>query len=287
MITLASDFGEPYPAAVRGVLRRRTDARLVDVTHDLPRQDRRAAAFWLCETLPWFPPATHLAVVDPGVGTDRDAVVIEADDHCLVGPDNGSLRPPARLLAAGGPPDPALYRRFERASGGSGDDDADASGEVTVHRVDDSGARSSTFHGRDVFAPAAALVHDHGVSALRDRGLLTPVEDPVSLSLPAATVDDDRAAGEVLAVDDFGNLITNVPGHALAGVDHVAVVPADDGDAAERAVPAVDTFAAVAPDEALATVGSHGNVELDVNRGRGDERFGLTAGDGLGLVLDP
>ncbi|PSQ59628.1 NAD operon protein [Halobacteriales archaeon SW_7_71_33] len=292
MITLASDFGSPYPAAMRGVLLRRTDARLVDVTHDLPRQDLRATAFWLRETLPWFPPATHLAVVDPGVGTDRAAVVVEAGEHTLVGPDNGSLLPPARRLAAAGPPDPVPYRRFERAPGESrGDaddtDDGDHGVETAVYRVDDTGARSSTFHGRDVFAPVAALVHDHPLAELRDRGLLTPLADPVSLSFPEPTVADDRATGEVLVVDDFGNLITNVPGHALQGVERVGVRPGADSGARERVVPAVETFEAVEPGEALATVGSHGNVELDVNRGRGDERFGLTAGDGVTLVVDP
>ncbi|PSQ39678.1 NAD operon protein [Halobacteriales archaeon SW_5_70_135] len=289
MITLASDFGSPYPAAMRGVLLRRTDARLVDVAHDLPRQDLRAAAFWLCETLPWFPPATHLAVVDPGVGTDRAAVVVEAGEHTLVGPDNGSLLPPARRLAAAGPPDPVPYRRFERAPSESGGDadDGDHGVEIAVYRVDDTGARSSTFHGRDVFAPVTALVHDHPLAELRDRGLLTPLADPVSLSFPEPTVADDRATGEVLVVDDFGNLITNVPGHALRGVERVGVRPGADGDARERVVPAVETFEAVEPGEALATVGSHGNVELDANRGRGDERFGLTAGDGVTLVVDP
>lgn len=103
MITLTSDFGTPYPAAMKGVLCQRTDARLVDIAHDFPRQDVRAAAFWLRETLPYFPPATHLVVVDPGVGTDRNALVLRAGEHTLVGPDNGVLRPVARRLVGDGP----------------------------------------------------------------------------------------------------------------------------------------------------------------------------------------
>ena len=71
MITLASDFGSPYPAAMKGVLLEACDARLVDVSHTFPRQDVRAAAFWLREVLPYFPPAVHLVVVDPSVGTAR------------------------------------------------------------------------------------------------------------------------------------------------------------------------------------------------------------------------
>jgi len=99
MITLSSDFGSPYPAAMKGVILSQSAARLVDVAHDFPRQDVRAAAFWLREVLPHFPPAVHLVVVDPGVGTDRAAIVVRAGDHALVGPDNGVLLPVARALA--------------------------------------------------------------------------------------------------------------------------------------------------------------------------------------------
>ena len=100
MLTLASDFGSPYPAAMKGVLRSRGVADLVDVAHDLPQGDPRAAAFWLRFVLPEFPPGVHLVVVDPGVGTDRAAVCVRAGEHALVGPDNGCLLPPARALAA-------------------------------------------------------------------------------------------------------------------------------------------------------------------------------------------
>ena len=99
MITLSSDFGSPYPAAMKGVILEMTDTRLVDVAHDLPRQDTRAGAFWLRQVLPYFPPAVHLAVVDPGVGSERDALVVRAGEHALVGPDNGVLVPVAAELA--------------------------------------------------------------------------------------------------------------------------------------------------------------------------------------------
>ena len=247
MITFASDFGSPYPAAVRGVLARRTDARVVDVAHDLPRQDVGGSAFWLRFTLSEFPPAVHLAVVDPGVGTDRDAIVVRAGDHTLVGPDNGLLLPPARELA---------------------DDSGDDAPVAYAARVDD--PASATFHGRDVFAPLAAAVHEDGVDALRETGRLARTT-PVDRRLPAATRDDGAWHGEVLVVDGFGNAVTNVPGEALSGVGRVRV----NGTSA----PAVRTFAAVDPGERLVTVGSHGYVECDVNEGRGDEAFGLSVGD--------
>lgn len=249
MITLASDFGSPYPAAMRGVLARETDARLHDVAHDLPRQDVRGSAFWLRFVLPEFPPAVHLAVVDPGVGTDRAALVVAAGDHVLVGPDNGLLLPVARTL---------------------GDDQVRA----YAARVDD--PASATFHGRDVFAPLAAAVHERGVTALRESGRLART-DPVDLRLPDATGADGAWHGEVLVVDGFGNAVTNVPGEVIADTDSVRV----NGTSA----PAVRTFADVDPGERLVTVGSHGYVECDVNEGRGSAAFGLSVGDAV--VLEP
>ncbi|WP_440007313.1 SAM hydrolase/SAM-dependent halogenase family protein [Halomicrococcus sp. SG-WS-1] len=249
MITLASDFGTPYPAAMKGVMLRRTDARLVDVAHDFPRQDVRAAAFWLREVLPQFPPAVHLVVVDPGVGTDRAALAVRAGDHALVGPDNGVLVPAARELADG-----AGLDAFE---------------------VDDEGAASSTFHGRDVFAPAAARVHEAGVDAVSDLDGVAPTDEFVDLRFPDPVVDDDEATGEILAVDDFGNAVTNVPGGFVDGADEAAV----NG---ERA-PVAPSYAHVEAGQRLVTVGSHGNVELAVNRGRGDEAFGVAPGDAVRL----
>ena len=263
MLTLASDFGSPYPAAMKGVILKRTDARLVDVAHDFPRQDVRASAFWCRETLPHFPPAVHLVVVDPGVGTDRDALVVRAGDHALVGPDNGVLLPAARRIAA----------------------ESDAG--VECFRYDYADPASATFHGRDVFAPAAAAVHEVGVDAIESLGAAAPIEsfDPdesadavVDCRLPEADVTAHAADGEVLVVDDFGNAITNVPGPFLDGrVGETVSV---------NRTPATVTraFADVDPGDRLVTVGSHGFVECDVNRGRGDDAFGLAPGDDVRVI---
>ncbi|RDI71203.1 SAM hydrolase/SAM-dependent halogenase family protein [Halopelagius longus] len=253
MITLASDFGSPYPAAMKGVILRESDARLVDVTHELPRQDVRAAAFWTRETLPYFPPAVHLVVVDPGVGTDRDALVGRVGDHAFVAPDNGVVRPVARRLAAETGADPEWF----------------------VYEYED--PASTTFHGRDVFAPAAAAVHEAGVENFESLPAITPADDAVDLRFPTATVEGDSARGEVLVVDDFGNAITNVPGSFLDGRAG-ETLSANGTDA-----PVETAYAAVDPGERLVTVGSHGYVECDVNRGRGDEAFGLEPGDDVRL----
>ena len=273
MITLTSDFGSPYPAAMKGVIRRHTDAEMVDVAHDLPRGDPRAAAFWLRFVLPEFPPAVHCAVIDPGVGTDRDAIVVRAGAHVLVAPDNGLAMPPARALA--------------------GDED-----DVEVRTVAVEDPASETFHGRDVFAPTAARIRaaldgatgggqldaETVAETLAGMDDLAPATDPVDIRFTEPTVERDEAGdvtaigGEVLAIDRFGNVITNVPGELVRGRDWIRV----DGDL----TPVAETFGAVEPGERLVTVGSHGYAECDVNDGRGDGAFDLRPGDSVRFVPD-
>jgi len=250
MITLASDFGTPYPAAMKGVILQRCDARLVDVGHDLPRQDVRSAAFWLREVLPEFPPAVHLVVVDPGVGTDRAALVVRAGEHALVGPDNGVLLPAARALAG---------------------DDRD----VDVYELAVEDPRSSTFHGRDVFAPGAAAVHEAGIDRLAGLDGVAPADDVVDLTFPTPDRREGGATGEILVVDDFGNAVTNVDGEVLAGLDEILVN--------EDWVPVVRSYAHVDAGARVATVGSHGRVELAVNQGRGDDAFDVGIGSRVDL----
>jgi len=290
VITLASDFGSPYPAAMKGVIRRHTDAELIDIAHDLPRGDPRAAAFWLRFVLPEFPPAVHCAVIDPGVGTDRDALVVRAGSHVIVAPDNGLAMPPARALA----------RKSEES--GETEEDGEA---IEAFVVDVDEPASETFHGRDVFAPVAARIRaalDGGSpgTAPDDRpaeatpsavsetlaGMddLSPAADPVDLVLPEPSIERDDAGdpvaveGEVLAIDRFGNVVTNVPGELVRGRDWVRI----NGEL----TPVAETFGAVDPGDRLVTVGSHGYVECDVNDGRGDGAFDLRPGDSVRIVAD-
>ena len=257
MITLASDFPSPYPAAMKGVIAARSDARIEDIAHDFPRQDVRAAAFWLREVVPYFPPATHCVVVDPGVGTDRAAVVVEAGDHQFVAPDNGVVVPVARHLVGGD------------------EDDGEAGDDVRVWRYEyaDDETASNTFHGRDVFAPAAADVHDADAVGAVEKCVRT--DEWVDLRFPESDVTDDGATGEILVVDGFGNAITNVPGETVADVSAV--------DVNGERVPVREAYAELAVGDRLVTVGSHGNVELAVNQGRGDDAFGVGVGDEIRL----
>ncbi|MFB6112673.1 MAG: S-adenosyl-l-methionine hydroxide adenosyltransferase family protein [Halodesulfurarchaeum sp.] len=251
MLTLTSDFGAPYPAAMKGVILSITDTRLVDVSHEMPRQDLPGSAFWLTRILPYFPPAVHLVVVDPGVGTDRDVLAVRSGDHVLVGPDNGVLVPPAETLHE----DPTYYV------------------------VDHDDPESSTFHGRDVFAPIAAEIHDAGIDRLETEDRFTRTNDFETLTLPSANVEKTSAAGSVLTIDDFGNAITSVPGEFIRGSF------GEEIEVNGKRVPIARTYASEDPGTALVTVGSHGNVELAVNQGRGAGAFDVDRGDEVVLRL--
>jgi S-adenosylmethionine hydrolase len=171
---------------------------------------------------------------------------------------------------------------------------ADADLEAFVVDVDE--PASQTFHGRDVFAPVAARIRtqfDGGLAtatpdavsaALASMDDLSPADDPVDIAFPEASVerDDDgdpvAVDGEVLVIDRFGNVVTNVPGELIRGSDWIRVN--------EDLTPVAETFGAVDPGERLVTVGSHGYVECDVNDGRGDGTFDLRPGDEVRLVGD-
>jgi len=122
-------------------------------------------------------------------------------------------------------------------------------------------------------------VHDHGVDAIETLPQVTPTDQYVDRRFPESTVTADRATGEILVVDDFGNAVTNLPGGVLDGRFGDTVTVGGDPVRVRRA------YAAVDPGRRLVTVGSHGNVELAVNRGRGDDAFGLTAGDTVTVEL--
>lgn len=236
---------------MRGVLLSHTDARLVDISHDFPRQDIRAGAFWLREILPYFPPAIHLVVIDPGVGTSRKALAVRVGEHALVGPDNGVLVPAARRLA--------------------GNEKIEAF-EIRYNNTD-----SSTFHGRDVFAPAAAAVHERGIEHIEDFDRFSPTNDIETIEFPEAVVETGQAEGEVLVVDDFGNAITNIPGSVLE--DRFGDTVTINGES----VPVAQSYAHVDIDGRLVTVGSHGNVELAVNQGRDEAAFRVSVGSSVEL----
>ena len=256
VVTLTTDFGttDPFVGIMKGVIAGRAPAaHVIDVTHGIPAQDVRAGALVLRHAVPWFPPGTiHLAVVDPGVGGPRRPLCVETARARFVGPDNG-------LLSLAAPV--AEVRRI-------------------VH-LTDAGfflpSPSTTFHGRDVFAPVAAAL----ATGTTPAALGTEVPDMVRLELPAPAVEAGRIAGEVIYVDGFGNLVTNLSGDMvdqLGRADAVLSV----GSTRIRAVST--TYGAVAPGEPVAVVGSWGLVEVAVRDG--SARVTLGADVGATVVIE-
>jgi S-adenosylmethionine hydrolase len=238
IITLLTDFGtaDGYVAEMKGVLLTRApDATLVDLTHDIAPQDVEAARLTVARVWRRFPPRTvHLIVVDPGVGSDRAALAVESDDRLLVGPDNGVLSP-------------ALLANGARA--------------VTL--TVPPGA-SASFHGRDVFAPAAAALALG--AALESLG--QPAPTPRIRRTPEPRrLENGTLAGEVIAVDRFGNAITN-----LVGL-RTGVVEVGDVVLAVRR-----TYGDVPTGEPVALVGSTGLIEVALRDGSAARHFGLTRG---------
>lgn len=240
ILTLLTDFGSFYPAAVKGViLSKARNVILVDIAHDIPPQDVRAGAFALLSTARYFPSGTiHLGVVDPGVGSERLSIVVESGGHLFVGPDNGLLMPAARSLGT-----PRAYK-------------------IALDLPS-----SHTFHGRDVFAPAAALLVTG--SSPQDMG---PEIRPKELSFGTPRRTKKGIEGAIIYTDRFGNLITNM-----------RKLPSGQVRLKGIKLKIVETYSQARRIEPLITVGSHGFVEIAVNKGSAAEAFGLKAGDRIEL----
>ena len=240
IITLTTDFGtrDAYVAEMKGAIlgiarAARQAVQLVDVTHEVSPHDVAEGALALEAAAPFFPPGTvHVAVVDPGVGTARRGLAVVARGQVFVGPDNGLFTP---FLAG------ADWAAFELAAA-----------EYRLPVV------SRTFHGRDVFAPAAAHVAT-GVAPAR---LGPPVRDPVRLAWPTALATEGQLAGAVVHVDRFGNLVTSIRGDLLEAFGRDATV-----SVAGRAVARVGTYGELGPGCAGALVGSGGRLEIAVREG--------------------
>ena len=259
-VTLTSDIGWAYAAQMKAVLARRApNATVVDIAHDLRPQAIAEAAFLLGHIAPQFPPGTvHVAVVDPGVGGQRAPVAVEtADGSFLVGPDNGVLSIAALRLGT---------RRVVRLRPAS---------VVGGRRV------SSTFEGRDLFAPAAAAL---ATGARIER--LGPQQSLQGLPMVPVLRRPRRAGGRVVHVDVFGNAITNLPATELPP-DLRAVTVVLRGRKRAARVPVLRTYEAGRAGSLGILRSSFGLLELAVRNGSASSRLGLKVGDALELRWHP
>ena len=259
IITFLSDYGldDDFVGVCHGVMAGICpQARVIDLTHGVPRQDVQAGALVLHGALPYLPVGVHLAVVDPGVGSERRAVAVAtADGRRMVGPDNGLLSPAA-----------------ERAGG-------------VLEAVDIGRSRfalqpvSATFHGRDIFAPVAARVA--AGAALAEVGEPVDPQALVALELPRARLEDGVLVAHAIHVDGFGNVQLDAGEVAFVLGQPVGVATADGVSARARYG---RTFADVAAGELLVYEDSYRRLAVAVNQGSAAQRLGLEIGDELRIA---
>jgi S-adenosyl-L-methionine hydrolase (adenosine-forming) len=259
LITLTTDFGRasPYVAVMKGViLTINPRASIVDLTHDIRPQDVKHANYFLGTAAPYFPPGTvHVCVVDPAVGSERAAICLAKNDRYFVGPDNG------------------VFSNVLRCS----------TGDAVVHKLANNKfwrtpTPSDTFHGRDVFAPVAAHL-SRGVDA-RELGPLH--SDLILLPKRCAVTFGQRWSGEVQFIDDFGNIITNIP----AGKLKVLPVRVTLGGKELGLVRWVRTYSEAAPGECVSLFSSDGFFEIAEVNGNAARKLSVESGTAIELEWD-
>lgn len=256
VITVTTDFGHkgPFAAVMKGVmLGRFPAARIVDLTHEIPAHWPPEAGFWIGRSYRYFPVGSvHLAIVDPGVGTEREIIIVQQDGHLFMAPDNGLL---GSLL--NGAEDPSVYRLRP-----------DALETLGI------GTPSLTFHGRDIFAPIAA---DFAAGRLQpeDVGTRTGQWIPAWLDEPA--VAQGKVSGVIITVDTFGNLISNIDRSLIA--DFSSPVAFLAGHRFELK----PTYGRVRPGEYLALINSFD--VLEIARAEGSAADGLGTDRGAPIVV--
>lgn len=259
IVTLLTDFGlhDEYVGVMKGVIfTYAPDVRIVDITHFIPPQNVRAASHLLARAYPYFPQDTvHLVVVDPGVGSSRSILAVAADGQYFVGPDNGVFTPV-----------------FLRAAS------------LAVHRVTDShlflDKVGRTFHGRDIMAPIAArLATGFDLGRVGPR---IPTEECVHVTHRKAFRKGEELQGEILHVDSFGNLCTNISRQEVesftAGREFLVKI-------GENLIPFCSTYSGQPKGKLLALYDSHELLEIAINQGNAAQALNIAVDTPIFLSL--
>jgi len=257
VITLTTDFGlkDPYVAEMKAViLSISPNATIVDITHEVEKFNIRMAAYVLTSATPYFPKGTiHVVVVDPGVGTKRRAILIQTKQGYYVGPDNGVL-----ALAAKNQSIKHIYKI--------------ANPKLMLPKI------SNIFHGRDVFAPAAA----HLANGTPPAEFGPEIHEVVAPKFVKVVRRKGMLVGEVLHVDGFGNIITNLGEKELELMDVKDVVDMKLKDVRLK-LPLCKAYAEVETQKPLATIGSHNFLEVSINQGNAAQAFKIKSGEKVKL----
>jgi hypothetical protein len=259
IITLTTDFGlkDPYAAEMKAaILGICPNAAIVDITHEIEKFSTRMGAYVLASAVPYFPKGTiHVAVVDPGVGTRRRPILIQTQQGFFIGPDNGLL-----ILAA---EHQGINRIHEITNP-----------RLMLPRV------SSTFHGRDVFAPAAA----HLANGVHPTEFGPEISDAVRPEFTKVTLRKGVLVGEVLHVDNFGNIITNIGEKEIARIRMKDVVHVELPNQKLK-LKLCKAYGEAKPQEPLALIGSHNYLEIAINQGNAAAKFEIKPEDKIKLSL--
>ncbi len=256
VITMTTDFGHkgPFAAVMRGViLSRNPNAQVIDLAHDIPPQWPPEAGFWISRAYMYFPRGSiHLAIVDPGVGTERDILVAEYDGHVFIAPDNGLLAP---LLDKADEPKVWCL-------------DIDRLASLNLAQPSD------TFHGRDIFAPVAAEL---AAGRLPLAALGNSVNEWTPGWLDEPEISPGKVAGTIITVDAFGNLFSNIDKSMIAEfrepVAHIA----------GHQIPTLTTYGRAKPGDLLALINSFGVVEIA--KSEGSAATGIGSERGAPLIM--
>jgi len=257
VITLTTDFGHkgPFAAVMHGViLTRNPAAKVIDLAHDIPPQWPPEAGFWISRAYRYFPRGSiHMAIVDPGVGTEREILIVEYDGHVFMAPDNGLLAP---LLDHA--ENPKIWQL-----------DIGRLASLKLTRPSD------TFHGRDIFAPIAAEL---AAGRLSIATIGRPVHEWTPGWLDDPEVSSGKVAGTIITMDAFGNLISNIDQSLVADfrepVAHIA----------GHQIPMLATYGRAKPGELLALVNSFGVIEIARSEGSAAESLGSERGAPLVMM---
>ena len=255
MITLTTDIGWEYAAQMKGeILSLNPNEKIIDITHSIQSQNIRQGAFVLYSTLKHYPYAIHIAVVDPGVGTNRNGLIVECEKGILIGPDNGILIPVSKIL-----------------------------GMKNVYKISYNDKKiSNTFHGRDIFAPIAAKLSLGEKIEKYDEEF----KDYKKLDFGIVNNIDGNIIGKVIFTDNFGNLITNIPKKVILNeIDFGEEIHIEYNKKIHK-LKFLKSYGYAKKGEILTTISSSEFFEISCNMGNASKKLKLKEGDEIILKFN-
>lgn len=260
IITLLTDFGtkDSYIAQMKGIAASITNARIIDITHDITPQNIREAAYTLRTAVPYYPiGTTHVVVVDPEVGSNRKGLVITTKKHILIGPDNGVLMPAAHYLSE--------FKIYE-----------------IINRNYFNKEQSNTFHGRDIFMPIAA----HITNGVPFDQIGTQTTTYVDLDFGKGELYQDTIKGKIIYIDHFGNIITNISQSLIDSTVKIGEIKKVTIGKNQIELPLVKSYSFVKKQGLLMTIGSSNFLEISINQGNAARKLAVKEDDEVTIQLN-